>query len=75
MAGVTAALGACNSIAPPDWSRPGPAFAQQNRAEQFDPFPSPDIGPDAPETRPPNFTQPLPEPVRAQQRPKAIAPR
>lgn len=67
---VALSLFGCSSIAPPNWSRPGSAYDQQSRAQQFDPFPAPDIGPDVTETRPQDFTQPLPEPVRAQQRPK-----
>jgi hypothetical protein len=58
----------CNSLEPPNFAHPGPAFEQRARAEQYDPFPEVDTAP-AVEARPREYTQPMPEPSRAQWHP------
>ncbi|MEL6107756.1 MAG: membrane or secreted protein [Planctomycetota bacterium] len=45
---------------------PGPMNYQQANAVVHDPFPQADIGPDDKSMRPPDYQNPLPEPVRNQ---------
>jgi hypothetical protein len=53
------------SVAPPNILHPGPAVVQQGRAQQFDPYPEPEIGGNMAGTRPPDYQQPIPELDRA----------
>ena len=55
----------CASLARPNWFSPGPAAYQQRLAEQYDPYPEKDAGPDMVGVRPPGFREPAPEPLRA----------
>ncbi len=51
---------------------PGPLEQQQARAVVHDPFPLDDIAPTDNANRPPNYTNPLPEPVRNRLIPDAM---
>jgi hypothetical protein len=63
--GLLLAATGCNpSIAKPNWLHPGSLRYQQWRAEIFDPYPQPDIGPPVVGSRPPQFATPAPEPQR-----------
>src|SRR5262245_10088199 len=55
----------CASIAPPPILHPGTAQSQRWRAEQFDPYPLPDLGPET-EARPRGFLLPAPPNERVQ---------
>jgi hypothetical protein len=59
------ALCGCASVAPPRLLHPGTAQTQQQRAEQFDPYPLPELGPPT-EARPRGFLLPQPENERVQ---------
>ena len=50
----------------------GPMNQQQASATVHDPFPQDDIGPYDTASRPPNYQQPLPEPVRNRLVPDAM---
>ena len=52
IATVTAALVGCRGVSPPNWSHPGTAVYQQSQAEQFDPYPENEIGPQIVGARP-----------------------
>jgi hypothetical protein len=54
----------CN-VAPPRLLHPGTAQAQQLRAEEFDPYPLPELGPPT-EARPRGFLLPQPDTERIQ---------
>jgi hypothetical protein len=60
-----AALCGCSSVAPPRLLHPGTAQSQQQRAEQFDPYPLPELGPPT-EARPRGFLLPQPDNERVQ---------
>jgi len=65
--GFSLAVGTCGCAnARWDFWRAGRAQDQQRRAQKFDPYPLPDIGPAMAGTRPREFDKPLAEPVRAQ---------
>jgi hypothetical protein len=49
------------SVAPPNILHPGPAVAQQARAQQFDPYPQAEAGGNIAGTRPPDYQEPIPE--------------
>jgi hypothetical protein len=55
----------CAGIEPPRLRHPGTAQSQQRRAEQFDPYPLPDLGPET-EARPRGFLLPAPQNERVQ---------
>jgi len=55
----------CASVAPPRLAHPGTAQSQRRRAEQFDPYPLPDLGPPT-DARPLGFILPAPENERVQ---------
>jgi hypothetical protein len=59
------ALAGCASVAPPRLLHPGTAQSQQQRAEQFDPYPLPELGPPT-EARPRGFLLPQPDNERIQ---------
>ena len=61
---ASVALAGCASIAPPDWGNPGTAAVQQRRAEQYDPYAEPDVGPNITGGRPREYQKPLAEPLR-----------
>ena len=48
--------GGCRSVSPSDWSHPGPTAHQQAVAEQFDPYPENEIGPEIVGARLATFT-------------------
>ena len=52
-------------MAPPRLLHPGTAQSQQQRAEQFDPYPLPELGPPT-EARPRGFLLPQPDAERMQ---------
>lgn len=54
----------CN-VTPPRLLHPGTAQTQRNRAEQFDPYPLPELGPPT-EARPRDFLFPQPDNERVQ---------
>jgi len=68
-AGIVVALaclvGCSQTIAPPRLLHPGTAAMQRDRAEQFDPYPLPELGPPT-EARPRNFLLPQPDNERVQ---------
>jgi hypothetical protein len=55
----------CSHLEPPTIFNPGDLQYQRARANRFDPFPDPDAGPDIPEARPREFSNPPPEASRA----------
>jgi hypothetical protein len=55
----------CASVAPPRLLHPGTAQSQQRRAEEFDPYPLPELGPPT-EARPRGFLLPAPDTERIQ---------
>jgi hypothetical protein len=60
-----ASLSAGCNVAPPRLLHPGTAQYQQERAEQFDPYPLPELGPPT-EARPRGFLLPQPDNERVQ---------
>ena len=56
----------CAKVALPDWGNPGTADMQRRRAEQYDPYAEPDVGPNIAGGRPRGFQTPLAEPLRGQ---------
>lgn len=66
LAGVSLLASAGCGAARPNWFSPGNAGYQQRRAERFDPYPEPGIGPDVTGARPREFRNPRSEPVRTQ---------
>jgi hypothetical protein len=61
-----AGLSGCAGTAMPRLRHPGSAEYQQGRAERFDPYPLPDVGPTIVGGRPLQFDHPAPENERAQ---------
>jgi hypothetical protein len=55
----------CSSVEPPRLLHPGTAATQRTRAEQFDPYPLPELGPPT-EARPRGFLLPQPDAERMQ---------
>jgi hypothetical protein len=58
-------LAGCTRVARPRLLHPGSADTQQRRAEEFDPFPLPELGPPT-EARPRGFLLPAPDTERMQ---------
>jgi hypothetical protein len=56
----------CSNIAVPRLLHPGTEEYQQTRAEQFDPYPLPDVGPNIVGGRPLQYIQPAPWAERVQ---------
>lgn len=54
-------LAGCQDVAGPQWLNPGTAPEQQRRAQWFDPYPSPTMGPLDNTVRPPMYQKPPPE--------------
>ena len=56
----------CRSTGKPQFFGPGPGSApyQQHQAQQFDPYPEPNIGPNVDGGRPQGYANPAPEPMR-----------
>ena len=65
----TAGAGGCCGLSLPDWSHPGSAAYQQQKAERFDPYPENEPGPQVVGARPREYQKPSPEPSRARQLP------
>lgn len=65
LAGLAAVLLGCTGTGGPSWFRPGPAQYQQRKAERFDPYAQPDIGPDVTGARPREYDRPTAEPARS----------
>jgi PBP1b-binding outer membrane lipoprotein LpoB len=67
---VVVMLSGCCSpyMAPPSILNPGSEQYQQRRAEKFDPYPDPNIGPSVAGMRPPDFQNPPPEVLQVQPR-------
>jgi hypothetical protein len=57
--------GGCAGLGRPNWCRPGTAPYQQAKAQRFDPYPDPDMGPEVVGGRPREFQKPIPETERA----------
>ena len=55
----------CATVQPPPILHPGTAQTQRNRAEQYDPYPLPELGPPT-EARPRGFLLPQPDTERMQ---------
>jgi len=61
-------LSACSSaVRKPTLLHPGPAYFQRNNAQQFDPYPLNDLGPEIVGGRPREFQKPPSEVDRARQ--------
>ena len=60
-------LGCSPSVRMPRFGNPGHAAYQQHNAENYDPYPTPDLGPEVEGARPMSFTTPRPEVERARQ--------
>jgi hypothetical protein len=54
-------LAGCQDFAGPQWLNPGSAPEQQRRAQWFDPYPSPTMGPLDNTVRPLGYQSPPPE--------------
>ncbi len=68
LATAMAPLVACSpTIRQPQLLHPGPAPFQRNNAEQFDPYPANDVGPEIVGGRPPDYAIPPNEVERARQ--------
>ena len=65
MAVVGGACG-CRGMAMPSWFQPGPPEYLQSQAEQFDPYPETESGPDAMGARPLEYDKPPAEVLRVQ---------
>ena len=63
VAGVAAG---CRGMAPPNWFHPGPAEYQQSQAQQFDPYPENEPGPQIVGARPLEYDKPPAEDLRVQ---------
>src|SRR4051794_7301385 len=61
---IVAASGCSSTVAKPQILHPGTFGYQRWRAEVFDPYPEPNVGPEDPGMRPPWYTTPAPEPQR-----------
>ena len=59
------AFGGCRSLARPDWTHPGSAKVQQDRALRYDPYPESGPGPALVGARPRGYQIAPPEPSRA----------
>lgn len=59
------ALGGCRYLARPDWTHPGSAKTQQNRALRYDPYPESEPGPALVGARPREYQTAPPEASRA----------
>jgi hypothetical protein len=55
-------------LAPPSIVHPGPEAYQQARAQKFDPYPEPEIGPNTGGLRPADYQSPPAEVLRVQPR-------
>ena len=58
-------LAGCAGVSKPNWTNPGTAAQQQKRAERFDPYPDPNMAPEAVGVRPREYQVPPPETERA----------
>ena len=58
---ATLTLSGCQDLAGPQWLNPGSSPEQQRRAQWFDPYPSPTMGPLDVTVRPPMYQNPPPE--------------
>jgi hypothetical protein len=56
----------CAGMSRPRMAGPGPASYQRSLAEQFDPYPANETGPQIVGARPRDFQKPIPETPRAQ---------
>ena len=54
-------IAGCASVSRPSWLNPGPAPVQQSRAQQFDPYPENEPGPQIVGARPREYEKPVPE--------------
>jgi hypothetical protein len=54
----------CRTTGKPQIFGPGSAPYQQHQAQQFDPYPEPNVGPSVVGGRPEGYTTPAPEPMR-----------
>lgn len=76
LAGCSRAAGPgdANKFGLPNLAHPGSASYQRTRAQYFDPYPEPQVGPNIDSARPRDFQQPLPEVERARRiEPRASA--
>ena len=62
---VTIGVGGCQNMGRPNWFSPGTAAQQQGQAQQFDPYPENELGPQIVGSRPREFQKPPPETTRA----------
>jgi hypothetical protein len=62
---LLAATVGCGWLPKTNWTHPGPASYQQQKAVRFDPYPETDIGPPVVGGRPLGYTQPPSESARA----------
>ena len=68
--GVLLAAGAGCHVARPNWSQPGTAPQQQQRAQRYDPYPENEPGPKLTGVRPREYEKPIPEVDRARWQPQ-----
>lgn len=54
----------CRSTGKPQFFGPGSSPYQQHQAQQFDPYPEPNVGPAVDGGRPEGYANPAPEPMR-----------
>ncbi len=66
---LAAVLTCCGCLSSPNLAHPGPMDYQQTRAKVFEPFPDNDVGPPVVGGRPREYQEPVPETIRALQRP------
>ena len=62
---VAVGVGGCQNLGRPNWFQPGTATQQRGQAEQFDPYPENELGPQIVGARPREFQKPPPETTRA----------
>ncbi len=62
--GLLTEMAGCRSLARPNWGNPGPAALQQARAQQFDPYPENESGPEIVGARPMGYEKPTAEILR-----------
>ncbi len=66
---VLTPLAGCRSWQKPQWHNPGPAEAQRQAAERYDPYPETNVGQEIVGSRPPGYEHPLSEPERIRRKP------
>jgi hypothetical protein len=63
---MVAGLVGCRNLQPPNWFQAGPVEYQQSQAQQFDPYPEIEPGPEIVGARPLEYDKPPAEVLRVQ---------